>query len=973
MGVADLTSKERIHMHATLRADAHVAAGRPWPPGPRSNADLNLPEVAMPPVLAAAAAERGLLGRRSERETLDRLVAGVRAGQSQVLVLRGEAGAGKTALLEYLLERASGCFIARTGGVESEMELAFAGLHQLCAPFLDRLERLPGPQRDALSTAFNLRDGDTPDRFAVGLAVLSLLSEVAGERPLVCVVDDAHWLDRASAQALTFVARHLAAKPAAVVFAVREPGHEQDLSGLAELVVRGLADGAARALLESAVTGPLDERVRDRIVAETQGNPLALLELARGVTPEELAGGFVSPRAPGPSSRIEESFRRQLTPLPPATRLLLLVAAAEPLCDPVLVWRAANQLGIKVEAAAAAAAAGLIEFGGQVRFRHPLARSAAYRAASPQERQSAHRALAEAMDPDVDPDRRAWHLAHATPGLDEDVAAELERSAGRARVRGGLAAAAAFRERAAELTPDPARRAGRALAAAQAKHQAGAPDAALRLLAMAQAGPLDELGRARAELLCAQLAADPGRSRDASVLLLGAAKRLEPLHLGLARDAYRDAFGAALTAGRLATRGGMLEVAAAARALPSAPQPHAPDLLLDGLAVLATEGYAAGVPVLGRALTAFRNEELSAEQGLRWLPLACRVSHDVWDDESCYLLSARLVKLAREAGALAVLPVALRLGTGIALLAGEFAAAASVAAEAEAVARATGSPVGPYGRLMLAAWRGQEAETRQLIAATTTQMTARGEGHWLTAAHWATAVLGNGLCRYDEALAAAEQGSEYPDELGLAAWPAVELIEAAARTGQPERGKDALRRLEEVTGAAGTDWALGIEARSRALLSDDESAERLYREAIERLGRTRVRVELARAHLLYGEWLRRGSRRVDAREQLRVAHQMLTAMGIEGFAERARRELLSTGETIRKYTAETAAELTAQEAQIARLAGDGHTNPEIGVQLFISARTVEWHLRKVFSKLGVSSRKELRRRLPDLERAGALA
>ena len=965
-------------MPATLRTDAHVAPGRVWLPGPGSNAPVSPLKVAMPPALAggalvATAAEPGLRGRRRECETLDRLVADLRAGQSQVLVLRGEAGTGKTALLEYLLERASGCCVARAAGVESEMELAFAGLHQLCAPFLDRLARLPGPQRDALSTAFNLRDGDTPDRFAVGLAVLSLLSEVAAERPLVCVVDDAHWLDRASAQALTFVARHLAAQSTAVVFAVRESCGEQDLTGLADLVVRGLADGDARALLDSAVTGPLDQGVRDRIVAEARGNPLALLELARGLTPEELAGGFALPGAPAPSSRIEESFRRRLTPLPPQTRLLLLVAAAEPLRDPVLVWRAADQLGIQVEAAAAAAAAGLIEFGGQVRFRHPLARSAVYRAASPEERQSAHRALAEAIDPDTDPDRRAWHRAHATLGLDEGVAAELERSTVRARVRGGLAAAAAFRERAAELTPEPARRAGRALAAAQAKYQAGSPDAALRLLAMAQAGPLDELGRAQAELLRAQLAADPGRGHDAPGLLLKAAKRLEPLHLGLARDAYRDAFGAALTAGRLGIRGRMLEVAAAARALPSAPQLHAPDLLLDGLAVLAAEGYAAGAPILGRALTAFRTEEVRAEEGLRWLPLACRVSHDVWDDESWYLLSARLMELAREAGALAVLPLALRLGAGIKLLAGEFAAAASIAAEAEAVARATGNPVAPYSRLILAAWKGQEAETSQLVAATTTQMVARGEGHWLTAAHWATAVLSNGLCRYDEALASAEQGSEYPDELGLAAWPAVELIEAAARTGQPERGMSALDRLSEVTHAAGTDWALGIEARSRALLSDGASAEGLYREAIERLGRTRVRVELARAHLLYGEWLRRESRRIDAREQLRGAHQMLTAMGIEGFAERARRELLSTGETVRKYTAETAAELTAQEAQIARLAGDGHTNPEIGVQLFISARTVEWHLRKVFSKLGVSSRKELRRMLPDLERARVLA
>ena len=962
-------------MHATLRADAH-AAGSPVTL-PRARSDIHMYPIKAtmpPPALAGDAPERRLRGRRRECEMLDQLVTSVRAGRSRVLVLRGEAGAGKTALLEYLLERASGCRIARAAGVESEMELAFAGLHQLCAAFLDRLECLPGPQRDALSTAFNLQGGDTPDRFAVGLAVLSLLSEVAGERPLVCVVDDAQWLDRASAQALAFVARHLAAEPAAIVFAVRGTGDEHDLAGLEELAVHGLTEGDARALLDSAVTGPLDERVRDRIVAETRGNPLALLELACGLTPEELAGGFGLPDALARPGRIEESFRRRLAPLPETTRRLLLVAAAEPVRDPVLVWRAADQLGVKVEAAAAAASAGLIESGGQVRFCHPLARSAVYRAASPTERQSAHRALAEATDADVDPDRRAWHRAHAAPGLDGDVAAELERSAGRARVRGGLAAAAAFCERAAELTPEPARRAQRALRAAQAKHQAGAPDAALRLLAMAQAGPLDELGRARAELLRAQLAGDPGRGRDASALLLKAAKRLEPLHLGLARDAYRDAFCAALTAGRLATRAGMPEVAAVARAVPSAPRPpRAPDLLLDGLAVMTTEGYAAGAPILRRALTAFRSKEACPEEGLRWLPLACRVSHDVWDDESWSALSARLIELAREAGALTVLSAALRSGVGSQLLAGEFAVAASIAEEAEAVARATGNPAEPYGRLMLAAWRGQDAEARQLIAATTAQMMARGEGQWLTAAHWATAVLANSLGRYDEALAAAEQCSECPDELGLAVRSMSELIEAAARTGAHGRGTGALRRLVETTGAAGTDWALGVQARSRALLSDGESADRLYREAIERLGRTRVRVELARAHLLYGEWLKRENRRVDAREQLRAAHRMLTAMGAEGFAERARRELLSTGEVVRRYTAETASELTAQEAQIARLAGDGHTNPEIGIRLFISARTVEWHLRKVFTKLGVSSRKELRRALPDLERAGVLA
>ncbi len=830
-------------------------------------------------------------------------------------------------------------------------------------------ERLPGPRRDAISTAFGLRGGDAPDRFTVGLALLGLLSGLAGERPLVCVVDDAQWLDQASAQALAFVARRLVAEPVAIVFAVHESGDEQGLTGLAELVVRGLADDAARALLDSLVTGPLDERVRDRVVAETRGNPRTLLELAHGLTPEELAGGFGLPGAVAMPVQIEEGFRRRLAPLPPATRLLLLVAAAEPVRDPVLVWRVAGRLGIEASAVTPAAAAGLIEAGGQARFCHPLARSVVYLAASPEERQIVHRALAEATDPDADPDRRAWHLAHATPGLDEGVAAGLERSADRARARGGLAAAAAFLERAAELTPAPDRRAERALAAAQSKHQAGAPSAAVRLLGMAQAGPLGDVARARADLLRAQLAGGPGRGGEAPLMLLKAARRLEQLHPGLAREAYGHAFYAVRTAGRMAPHGQMLEVAEAARAArPSAQPPGACDLLLDGLATATTEGYAAGAPILTRALSVLRTDEVCAEEGFRWMPFACRMAQDVWDDESWYALSTRLAGLAREAGALTVLPAALLQGMTIQLLAGELARAASMAQEAEAVTQATGNPVGPYGPLLLAAWGGRETEACQVIAAATTEMVMRGEGQWLTAAHWATAVLNNGLGRYDEALAAAEQGSEYPGELGLASWSMVELIEAAARTGQAERAAGALRRLSETTRAAGTDWALGVEARSRALLSEGESAELLYREAIERLGRTRVRVELARAHLLYGEWLRRQSRRVDAREQLRDAYGMLIAMGIEGFAERARRELLATGETVRKRTTGMAGELTPQEAQIALLAGSGHTNPQISTQLFISPRTVEWHLRKVFAKLGIRSRQELRGAVPDLHR-----
>jgi len=935
---------------------------------------VNLAELTVPlSTLAGEAPGRSLRGRRRECEILDRLVANVRAGQGPVLVLRAEAGAGKTALLEYLVQRAAGCRVAPAAGAEPEMEMAFAALHQLCAPFLDRLGRLPGPQRDALGTALGLRNGDAPDRFAVGLAALSLLSDVARDRPLICVVDDAHWLDQASARALAFVARHLAAGPVGLVFAMRPPEGVQDLTGLSEVRIGALADGDARALLDSVVIGPLDQRVRDRVVAETKGNPQALLEWPRRLTPGELAGGFGLPGAVAPPGSIGEGFLRRFESLPEQTRLLLVAAAAEPTGDPLLVWRAAGQLGIGAAAAASATVAGLVEFRGLVQFCHPVARAVVYRAAPPRQRHRVHRALADAIDPDRDPDRRAWHLAHATPGLDEGVAAELECSAGPARARGGLPAAAAFAERAAELTPAPALRSRRALAAAQAHHQAGAPDTARRLLAIAQAGPLDELGHARAELLRAQLAANPGGDRDTCLPLLTAADRLRPLDAGLAREAYRDAFTAALTAGRPATRDGMLQVAAAVRGARPAPElASAAELLLDGLAVLTTEGHAAGAPLMSRALSAFRSQEASTDEALRWLPFACRMSRDAWDDDSWDVLSTRLIELARQTGALALLPIALLEGVAVRLAAGEPAIAASLTQKSAAVARATGNPVGPYGPLLLAAWAGREAEVTQLITAATAEMIARGEGQWQTTAAWATAVLYNGLGRYDQALTAAGQASENPHELGLATWSLAELIEAAVRTGAPKRAAGALRRLSERASAAATDWALGIQARSRALLSDDEPAERLYLEAIQRLGRTRIRTELARAHLLYGEWLRRRNRRVDAREQLQTAHEMLTVMEAGGFAERARRELLATGGTSRKRTIDTAYELTAQEAHIARLAGYGHTNPEISTQLFISPRTVEWHLRKVFTKLGISSRKELREALPDLERVPLL-
>ena len=898
----------------------------------------------------------------------------VRAGQSRVVVLRGEAGVGKTALLEYLLERASGCRIARAAGVESEMELPFAGLHQLCAPMLEHLDRLPSPQGDALGAAFGLREGDAPDRFLVGLATLTLLAEVAEAQPLVCIVDDAQWLDHASAQILGFVARRLLAEQIALVGAARTGVGDDVLAGLPELPIRGLGDRDARALLLDNLYGPLDAAVCDQIIGESHGNPLALLELPRTWNMAALAGGFGLPGSQPVAGKIEQSYVRRLGLLPADTQLLVLAAAAEPVGDPVPVWRAAERLGVGVEAAAPLEAAGLVEFGGRVRFRHPLVRSAVYRSASPEARHRVHGALADATDPDLEPDRRAWHRAHATPALDEDVAAELERSAGRAQARGGLAAAAAFLQRAAQLTPEPASRARRALAAAQSKHQAGAPGTALNLLAMAQAGPLDELQRARAELLRAQITFAVNRGRDAPPLLLAAAKRLESLDATLARETYLDAFSAALFAGRLARGGDVREVAEAVLAADwgdsSRRSPRAYDLLLDGLAILATQGYAAAATTLKGALRAFRDEPISEEDALRWLWLACRIARALGDDASWDELTHRQVQLARKAGALSLLPIALIERFGVQLFVGDLDAAASLVAEAEAVVEATGSQLAPQGAIALAAWRGHEAEASALIQASRQEVERRGEGLWLIATEWASAVLFNGLGRYEDALAAAEQAAEDPHELGLSTWVPTEIIEAAVRSGDPERAAGPLRRLQEISRAAGTDWALGVEARSRALLSEGEAAERLYHEAIERLGRTRIRVALARAHLLYGEWLRRENRRVDAREQLRIAHQLYSSMGMEGFAERARRELSATGETVRKRTVETPDELTMQEAQIARLASDGLSNPEIGARLFISPRTVEWHLRKVYTKLGVSSRQQLHK---TLARAGPAA
>jgi DNA-binding CsgD family transcriptional regulator len=903
---------------------------------------------------------RRLLGRRGECKALDQLLARLRTGRSPVLVLRGEAGVGKSALLEYLAGEAEGCRVVRAAGAEAEMELAYAGLQQLCAPLLEHLEALPGPQRDALSTAFGLSAGEPPDRFFVGLAVLSLCGEAARDKPLLCIVDDAQWLDRASAQALAFVARRLDAESVALVLALREVGDESQLPGLPDMTVRGLTDADARELLESAIHVHLDEHVRSRIVAEARGNPLALLELPRAMTPAEIAGGYAVHESMPMESRIEQGFRRRLESLPSQTRRLLLTAAAEPVGDATLVWRAAERLGIGVEAAAAASEAGLLEIDGRVRFRHPLVRSAAYRASAPPERHEVHRALADVTDPEQDPDRRAWHCAQATDRADEDVAAELERSASRAAARGGAAAAAAFLARSAELTPDPAARGGRALAAAQAKFESAAPGAALELLALADLCPLEELQRARLERLRAEIAFARTRGRHAPALLLGAARRLAPLDAAMARETHLEAVVAAMYAGRLSDGPSVRDAAEAARAGPAAPQPpRTIDLLLDGLATRFTEGYAAGVPPLRRALAAF----MDGNGSTRWLWLACRLAQDLWDDELWHVLATRGVRSARDTGMLAVLPNAVTHRAALYVHTGAFGAATSLIEEADAISQATGTATLKYAAFTLAAWRGHEADALAMIEAGRIEAKARGEGLGLAVSDWIAALLFNGLGRYEDARAAAERAAA-DDVVANSAWALAELIEAGVRSGRTDGTSAALDRLSERTLASGTDWALGVLAQARALLSEGGAADALYREAIERLERTRIRVALARARLLYGEWLRREQRRVDAREQLRAAHEMFSTMGADGFAERARVELLATGETVRKRTVETRDDLTAQEAQIARLARDGRTNPEIGAQLYISPRTVEWHLKNVFTKLGIRSRRELHHALP---------
>jgi DNA-binding CsgD family transcriptional regulator len=916
----------------------------------------------MPAMTSVVAAS--LWGRRRELDALDELVSRARSGRSGALVVSGEAGVGKTALVDHTAANAGGHLqVNRMVASESEMELAYAGLQMFCGHLMGSAAQLPDPQREALEVAFGLRTASAPDPFLVGLAVLGLLTEHAGDRTLLCIVDDAQWLDDASARALTFVARRLDAEGIAIVLVMRTVG--ASFAGLPQLVIEGLGDGDARELFHRGVPGPVDPRVRDQLIAEARGNPLALRELPRALSPAEMAGGFAVTSSMPLQTRIEQSLLAQLRPLPEEPKLLLLLAAADPTGDPGLLWRASASLGLGPENFDVAEQADAFVVGARVGFRHPLVRSAIYRAASPDDRRRVHAALADATDVEQDPDRRAWHRASATLRPDEEVAAELETSAARARTRGGAAAAAAFLERSAALTPEPVRRAQRLTAAADAKLDASAPEAALRLLDTTQPQTMTPLQDALVARLRARASYALRRDRDGTHQLLAAAQRLEALDPVLARDTYIEALAAAIYGGRLGDADTVADVAKAILAATADDQgERARDLLLRGQALLAAKGQSAAIPTLRRALRAFLDQPPDAPE-LHWMWFASRAAQDLWDPVALRSLADRQVEVARADGVLTVLPIALSLLMVAQTVDGDLDAADASCDEIDTIKQVTGHPLPQTGRMFLAAYRGQADEVARYATEIRADGEARGEGYAVSAANFAEAILFNGLGRYDETVTVARRELPYTHELSHAMRTLLELVEAAARTGERALAEEALDKLRSVTEPLGNDWALGVLAMAEAQLAEGDDAEALFVDAIDRFERVRIPIMVGRARLLYGEALRRRQRMVDARVQLRAALDLLGELGMNGFAERAAVELRATGESVRARSVDTSTQLTGQELNVARLARDGLTNRDIGSRLFISDRTAEYHLRKVYTKLGITSRAELKTALGD--------
>jgi DNA-binding CsgD family transcriptional regulator len=914
-----------------------------------------------------AGATPALLGRDEERQMLFGLLQRARDGRGGAIVVRGEPGIGKSALASDLADQALDFRVHRIAGVESEMELPYAGLQQLCEPLADGLAGLPTTYRAALDTALGRAVGSPPERFLVGMAVLELVAAVSDRLPLMWLVDDAHWLDRSSTQAIEFVGRRLHNERAVLVIAARDGEEDADLVGIPELRLQGLSATDSGALFDSVVTGPTDPVVRNRIIAETHGNPLALLELPRAWTTAELVEGLAGSDGVSLRGRLELAFAKRVSALPLDTKILLTLAAAEPKGDPALLWAAAERLGLDWSAAAPAECAGLIELGRHVWFRHPLVRAAAYRDAPIRKRLEVHRALAEVTDPIRDPDRRAWHRASSTVSPDEDIAIELERSAGRAKARGSLLAAAAFLERAAFLTPDGARRANRTLAAAKAKRDAGSLESALRLLSAVESEPPSELRNALAQQLRGRIAFDQRRGADAATLLLSAARRLEPFDTTIARDAHLEALAAAIWASDPERDDLVQDAAQAARAaMIGHRSQRTPDRFLEALALRITAGYEAAAPALTRALAAVHDLDLATvdADGTVWLDgnrVAGIVALEAWDFESALTLAQRQAAVARESGALVQLQFVLNFEANNVALTGDLGKASALIEEERRLSIMTGVPPLGYGSLLVEALRGEAASALPMISATIDSALDDGLRRTVGYAHCANAILCNALGRHGEALRSA-RAVVAGDVLGFQTLAVPEIAEGASRTGDVAALSEINRWMRARAAATPTEWAIGTAAFVEALAAGDSDADGFYQESILHLGKTPLRVALARSHLVYGEWLRRQGRKGDARGELDLAREAFREMGVGAFAERARRELSATSGRRSRRDFEASTELTSQELEIAQLVQLGLSNREIGGRIFLSHRTVEWHLRNVFGKLGVTSRRELRDR-----------
>ena len=895
-----------------------------------------------------------LVGREGECAVLDELLVDVGSGRSRALVVRGEPGIGKTALLDDFCSRARDVVLIRSAANEAESALAFAGLHHLCSQLApEKLDPLPEPQRAAIRVALGQSARETPGPLLLGTGLLNYLADIAAERPVIAVIDDAQWLDGSTAQTLGFVARRLDAEAVGLIFAARE--QVKHLRGLPELVLSGLAPADAQALLATALLMPVEERVRERFIAETMGNPLAIVELCHALPELE---EIPQPRdSRGLWAQLEESFERRLDTLSPSARQLALVAAAESLGDPVVVWRAADLLRIPRSSADELESTGLVGIGVRVVFRHPLVRSAIYRQAQPAARRLAHEAIAEGLH--AGSEYRVWHRALAAAGPAEEIAAELERSAGRATRRGGLGAAAAFLERAVLLSEDVESRGRRALVAAEAQLDAGQPSRAEEQISIAKLASQSDLDVGQREVLEARLASMRGRGRDAPTLLLTAAMRLDALGGSSTRDVYHRAMIAAIFAGRLSSGAGVADVAEAARSAPMRGPPTLRDRYMRSIASLVVEGHAAAAPLARELVADLRAGEFSTPDDAALLAMSIQLATILWDDEAWNDLASRGLKLARKLGCLDVLPIALCNQASTHVWQGEFMAASALVQQIRALSDATGVPELATPAMSVSVY-GSPESAFTLIGAARQAAADGGQGLIVTFSQITEAILCNSLGRYEDALRAA--ASAYADPFLYNPYLLGEFLEAAARSGHPEQAAEARADLSARAAVAKTEWVRGIEARSEALFSEGVHAENLYRASIDHLQRTSMRVQVARGHLLYGEWLRREGRRVDARQRLRVACDMFGAMGALAFSERATRELAATGETVRKRTDRyaTADELTVRERQIARLAAAGLSNREIGEQLFISHRTVGYHLAKVFTKLGVNNRALIR-------------